>query len=181
MKHENKSILVGQLGAAVGLNGEIRLVSHTADRFAIAGYKSLAFEDGSRVPILSLREQGKLLIARLKNVADRDAAEKLVNRALYIDRSELPETVGPDEFYLADLVGLEVRDLAGDKFGKVAAMLDFGGGNIVEIKPATGPSIMVPFTMAAVPEVNIAQGYLVFVPLPEVLDRDSEPQAESGV
>jgi 16S rRNA processing protein RimM len=166
------TILVGKFGAAVGLKGEVRLQSFTAEPEAIADYRSLALDDGTAVRILSLRPQGNVLVARIDGVKDRDAAEKLTGRELFIGRDELPEPEDEDEFYLADLVGLEVRDASGAKTGVVAAVHNFGAGDILEIRPASGPAFMAPFTRAAVPEVRISEGYLVFVPPAEVSERE---------
>ncbi|MCU0791039.1 MAG: ribosome maturation factor RimM [Nitratireductor sp.] len=168
------SILVGKFGAAVGLKGEVRLQSFTAEPEAIAGYRTLALDDGSRVRIASLRPQGNVLVARIEGVNDRNAAERLTGRELFIDRAELPETEDEDEFYLADLVGLEVRDVSGAKTGVVAAVHNFGAGDILEIRPVSGPVFMAPFTKAAVPDVKIAEGHLVFVPPAETSEREGE-------
>lgn len=172
MNQSRKPILAGQFGAAVGLKGEVRLQSFTADPQAIADYGSLAFADGTPIGILSLRPQGKVLVARIKGVTTREAAEKLTGRELFIDRNEFPQTQDEDEFYLADLVGLDVRNGTGEKTGTVFAVHDFGAGDILEIKPLAGPAFMTPFTRLAVPEVNIEGGYLVYVPLPETSERD---------
>lgn len=165
-------ILAGKFGAAVGLKGEVRLQSFTADPLAIAGYASLAMADGVKVKIAALRPQGKVLVAQVKGVTSREAAEKLTGRELFIDRAELPQTDDEDEFYLADLAGLEVRDAAGKVTGKVIGVHDFGAGDILEIRPLTGASFMAPFTKAAFPVVDVGEGYLVFVPPPEVSERE---------
>ncbi len=170
-------ILAGQFGAAVGLKGEVRLQSYTGDPEAIADYSSLAFADGTAVEIVSLRPQGKIQVARIKGVSTREAAEKLTGRELFIDRNELPQTEDEDEFYLADLVGLEVRNVAGEKTGTVLAVHDFGAGDILEIKPVAAPAFMTPFTRLAVPQVDIEAGFLVHEPLPETSERDGGEQS----
>jgi 16S rRNA processing protein RimM len=172
MSQKSTKILAGKFGAAVGLRGEVRLQSFTADPMAIAGYASLALEDGVKVKLSALRPQGKVLVAQVKGVTSREAAEKLTGRELFIDRAELPETEDEDEFYLADLAGLEVRDEAGKVTGSVLAVHDFGAGDILEIRPVAGASFMAPFTKAAFPLVDVGAGYLVFVPPREVSERE---------
>ncbi len=172
MSRKSTKILAGKFGAAVGLRGEVRLQSFTADPMAIAGYASLALEDGVKVTIAALRPQGKVLVAQVKGVTSREAAEKLTGRELFFDRAELPETEDEDEFYLADLAGLEVRDETGKVTGTVIAAHDFGAGDILEIRPVAGASFMAPFTKAAFPVVDVGAGYLVFVPPPEVSERE---------
>jgi 16S rRNA processing protein RimM len=173
MMKQDRRILVGQFGAAVGIRGELRLKSFTQDPLAIARYRSLSLEDGSTVSLLSPREQGKHLVTSVKGVSDRSAAEALNGRDLFIDRSELPETGSEDEFYFSDLVGLEVRALGGNAVGQVVAVHDFGAGNILEMRFGNGTSALAAFTKAAFPEVHPKSGYLVFIPPAETSDREA--------
>lgn len=153
-------ILVGQFGAAHGVRGEIRLKSFTEAPEQIADYKTLRLKSGVAVKLVSLRPQGSMLVARVESVDDRTAAEALTGAELFVDRAELAEPE-EDEFYQADLVGLEVRDPEGAKIGVVTAVQDFGAGDIIEIRPEKGAGFMVAFTRDNFPEVNVAGGYLV--------------------
>lgn len=163
MSDKQKRILVGKFGAPHGVRGEVRLKSFTDDPLAIGDYGSLSTGDGSPVEIVSLRPQKAMLVARLKGCDSREAAEKLNGLELFIDRAELPETEDEDEFYLADLIGLEVRDASGEAIGKVMAVENFGAGDIMEIKPVSGAVFMVAFTRATVPQIDTQAGYLVLV------------------
>jgi len=169
---QERLILAGQFGAAVGVKGEIRIRSFTSSPLAIANYSSLRLDDGTPVKILALRDQGKALVARVDGIGDRTAAEKLTGRELFILRDELPEPENADEFYIADLVGMEVRDPAGIRTGKIIAVHDFGAGDILEIKPISGAAFMASFTKAAFPVVDLSCGYLTFVPPAEISDRE---------
>ena len=105
-------------------------------------------------------------MARLRGVCDRDAAERLAGLKLFVPRERLPppET---DEFYHADLIGLRAVTAAGKEIGTVLAMYDFGAGPIVELRlAASGASIMLPFTEACVPEIDLAGGNIV-IELPQ--------------
>ncbi|HHN67782.1 MAG TPA: 16S rRNA processing protein RimM, partial [Thermopetrobacter sp.] len=105
------------------------------------------------------------LIATLKGVDDRNAAEALKGRQLKLPRAKLPETAADDEFYIADLIGLTVEDTEGRPVGRVAAVHDFGAGDLLEIRPAGGgATFYLPFTRASVPEVDIAGRRLVVTP-----------------
>ncbi|MBY0610628.1 MAG: ribosome maturation factor RimM [Beijerinckiaceae bacterium] len=155
-------ILLGQFGAAHGLKGEVRLKTYTGDPFAIGDYGPLTTDDGRSFEITHLRDAKEVLIARVKGVADRTAAEKLTNLKLYVDRSVLGDVEDEDEFFHADLVGLIVETEAGERLGSVAAIYNFGAGDVVEIKPvAGGKLVLLPFTKAAVPVVDIKGGRLV--------------------
>jgi 16S rRNA processing protein RimM len=160
-------ICVAQIGAAHGLRGEVRLRSFTEDPMAVTAYGPLESEDGSRrFKIEALRPAKDHFVARLAGIADRDAAEKLVNLKLYVSRDCLPPIEDDETFYHADLVGLAAVTRDGTPLGRVTAILNFGAGDLVEIKPeGGGEPLMVPFTDAAVPEINIAAGRMVVVPL----------------
>ena len=166
-------LLVGIFGAPHGVRGELRLKSYTADPASIAGY---ALTDAAGRRTFGLVEarlaKDDMLVVRLAGVDDRDAAAALTNTKVYVDRAALPPP-DPDEFYHADLVGLRVETTAGAVLGRVAAVLDFGAGDILEIEPADGGRpVMLPFTLAAVPVVDIAGGRLVAEPPVEVLGED---------
>jgi 16S rRNA processing protein RimM len=167
------TILAARIGAPHGVRGEVRLISFTADPLAVADYESLAFADGRPARIAALREQGKALVARFEGVNDRDAAQRLTNAELFIDRDELPEPE-EDEFYIADLVGLAAFDPQGNEAGTVIAVQDFGAGDILEIRPPQGATFMVAFTRENVPLVEIGKGRLTLVRPPETTAGEEE-------
>jgi 16S rRNA processing protein RimM len=158
-------ICVAQIGAAHGIRGEVRLRSFTEDPMAFASYGPLESEDGAqRFTIESLRPAKDRFVARLKGIGDRDAAERLTGLKLYVARDRLPPTEDEETFYHADLVGLEAVTPEGALLGKVTAILNFGAGDIVEIGRDSGQALLVPFTDAAVPQVDIARGRMTVVP-----------------
>ena len=164
-------ICVARIGAAHGLRGEVRLNPFTADPMAVTQYGILSDADGARsYEIESCRPGKGVLIARFKGIADRTAAERLCNVDLYVPRDRLPAPA-PGEYYYADLVGLSAVGHDGAQIGTVVAIHDFGAGDLLEIAPASGgPTLLLPFTDAVVPTIDIASGRLVVVP-PE-----SEPE-----
>jgi 16S rRNA processing protein RimM len=158
-------ICVAQIGAAHGIRGEVRLRSFTEDPMAVASYGPLESEDGTqRFTIESLRPARDHFVARLKGVGDRDAAERLTGLKLYVARDRLPPIEDDETFYHADLVGLEAVTPDGAALGTVTAILNFGAGDIVEIGRSGGQALLVPFTEAAVPQVDIARGRMTVVP-----------------
>ncbi|QPC86036.1 ribosome maturation factor RimM [Mesorhizobium sp. NBSH29] len=148
------------IGAAHGIKGELRVKAFTADPLALGDYGPLYTRDGRAFEIAAIRPQKDVVVVRFKNVSDRNLAETLTGTELFIDRSSLPEAEDEEEFYHADLVGLEVRDDLGGIIGKVQSVQNFGGGDILEVAVARGPTLMIPFTRAAIPEVAINAGYL---------------------
>jgi 16S rRNA processing protein RimM len=158
-------VLIGEIGRPQGLKGELRLRSYAGEPEAIAGYGPLADEAATRsFEIESVRADAKSLVVRIKGVASREAAEALTGTKLYVARALLPEA-GEEEWYFADLVGLDALDAAGAKVGTVVAVHNFGAGDLIEVAPAQGSdTLLIPFTNAAVPEVDVEGGWLKIVP-----------------
>ena len=158
-------VLVAEIGAAHGIRGEVRLRSFTQDPFAVKDYGPLESEDGAqRFAIESLRPAKDCLVARIAGVTDRTAAEGLRNTRLYVGRDRLPAPAD-DEFYHADLIGLVALAADGSELGKVVAVHNFGAGDLIELQPAAGgAAVMLPFTAATVPLVDIAGRRIVVDP-----------------
>lgn len=167
-----RPILMGVVGRPHGVRGLLHVHSYTADPADLARYAPLTDEQG-RAWSLAWRGEGiaELRDASGRPVADRDAAERLVNLRLHVDRARLPAT-DSGEFYLADLVGLEARDAAGQHVGQVASVHDYGAGTSLEVACAARNPLLVPFTQEAVPHVDVEAGYLTIVPPDEVEMRE---------
>src|SRR5882672_11975292 len=109
-------VLIAQIGAAHGVRGEVRLKAFTEDPLSVARYGALESEDGRRFEIEAVRPAKDVLVARLKGVGDRNAAEALKSLRLYVARAKLPKPAD-GEFYHADLVGLAAMTASGEAFG----------------------------------------------------------------
>jgi 16S rRNA processing protein RimM len=160
-------ILLGVIGRPHGVRGQVRVTSYADD---VTAYGALS-DDQGRSFVLRMRGEGVAEIAEVVDgvevkVADRTAAEKLVNTRLYVERAQLPEPEA-DEYYLADLIGLAAIDANGAALGRVCAVHDYGAGASLEIEGAT--PLIVPFTQACVPKVDIAGGQVTVVP-PEAVE-----------
>ncbi|WP_342152544.1 ribosome maturation factor RimM [Methylorubrum sp. SB2] len=162
-------VLLGEFGRPHGLHGEVRLKSYTGDPTAIADYGPLRLPDGRTVELEDARQapggSPDLLIVRVKGVSDRNAVEALNRLTLAVTRDRLGEAAEEDEFFLADLIGLTVEDASGTAIGTVVAVPNYGGGDLLEIRPAAGgPTALLPFTKAFVPTLDIAGGSIVADP-----------------
>lgn len=158
-------ICVAQIGAAHGVRGEVRLRSFTQEPEAFASYGPLESEDGARrFTIEALRPAKDHFVAQLVGVNNRDAAEALTNLRLYVARDKLPPIEEEETFYHADLVGLAAVTRDGAPLGTVTAVLNFGAGDIVEVKRQGAEPLLIPFTEAAVPVIDIAARRMVIVP-----------------
>jgi 16S rRNA processing protein RimM len=146
-------VCLGQIGAAHGVRGEVRLHSFTSEPQAIAGYGPLETEDGRIFEIEAMRPVRDHFVARLSGICDRNAAEQLSKVKLYVPRERLPAPQEPDEFYHADLIGLAAFDPA-DK--------SLGTGDLIEVQADTGGKTeLIPFDEAHVPLVDVAAGRIV--------------------
>lgn len=167
-------ICVAKIGAAHGVRGEVKLWPFTEDPMAVIDYGPLSSKDGARqFEVVRARIAKDHLVAVLKGIATREDAERVNGVELYIARDRLPPTEA-GEYYHADLIGLRAIDEVGAAIGKVLAVHNFGAGDIIEIAPPQGPTLLLPFTDAVVPTVDLAEGHVVIV-LPQEIDGD-EPQ-----
>jgi 16S rRNA processing protein RimM len=170
-------VCLGVVGAPHGVRGAVRIKSFTEIPEAIANYGALEDEAGERRFTLRVVGSAKgegMVIAMLSSIADRDRAEALRGLRLYAPRAALPATA-EDEFYHADLVGLAAQLEDGSALGKITALHDFGAGDVIEIARDEGQPVLVPFTRAAVPVVDIAGGRVVIDP-PDGLFDAPRPQ-----
>lgn len=170
MDGRESRVCVGVVTGAHGVRGAVRLKSFTAEPGDITRYGPLEDESGARCFRLRLTGSAKgVVIAKLAGIDDRDAAEALRGLRLYLPRAALPPP-GEDEYYHADLIGLEATLTDGTPLGPVRAVHDFGAGDTLEIAREAGPPLVVPFTRAVVPVVDIAAGRLVVDPPPGLID-----------
>ena len=157
-------IVVGNLAGAFGVRGEVRLKSFCAEPADIAGYVPLYGPDGRVFPSIEIMGQTQgALIARVEGISTKEDADALKGVPLLVDRARLP-TLPPDEFYHADLIGLPVHDAGSARIGTVRAVLNHGAGDILEIAGPKGQTVLLPFTQAVVPLVDIAAGRIVADP-----------------
>jgi 16S rRNA processing protein RimM len=171
-------IQMAVIGAAHGIKGELRVKSFTGDPLAIADYSPLYSEDGRAFAIVDIRMQKDMAVVRFKGVTDRNAAEALTGTALFVDRDMLPDELEDEEFYHADLVGLAAVDTEGAPIGKVIAVQNFGGGDILEIARGGRTTVLVPFTKAAVPVVDMAARSLTVDPVAAgLIETDDDAEA----
>jgi 16S rRNA processing protein RimM len=175
----DRRILLGVVGRPHGVRGLLHVHSYTADPASLAEYAPLLDDRGGRWT-LAWRGDGvaQLTDAQGRTVADRTAAEKLTNTRLYVERDRLPPP-DEEEFYLSDLVGLAAIDRGGAELGRVLTVHDYGAGTSIEIARA-GQPLLVPFTRACVPEIDVAAGRLVVV-LPDEVVVPAEAMADAEV
>ena len=155
-------VCLAAIAGAHGVRGLIKLKAFTADPADVFAYGPLSDEAGRRLEI-TLKGSGKGgLLAEIAGVRDREAAQALRGTRLFVPRDALPAPA-EDEFYHADLIGLAAETEDGRPLGRVTAVFDFGAGDLLEIEAESGATVTLPFTKAAVPEIDLAGGRLVVV------------------
>lgn len=158
---QQQRILVGVVGAPHGIKGEVRVKSFTSTPSAIGSYGPLATDNGRPLTTLGVRPvKDDMVVARFEGVSTREAAAALTNTRLYVDRAVLPAT-DEEEFYHADLIGLRAETTDGAGLGRVVAIENFGAGDLLEIAPDEGETILVAFTKAFVPTIDLAGGRVI--------------------
>lgn len=164
-------VCLGEIAGAHGIKGVVRVRSFTAEPADIAAYGTLTDASGEQEFELKMTGMSKShFLAEIPGIGDRDAAAALKGTRLYAPRSFLPAP-GAGEYYYGDLVGLVADLAAGTRLGTVTAVEDFGAGVMIEVAREGGrDSVLVPFTNAFVPEVDVAGGRLVIDPPPGLLE-----------
>jgi 16S rRNA processing protein RimM len=171
-------VCIARIGAAHGVRGAVKLWAFTQDPFAVTRYGPLSTKDGARsFEVAHAREAKGFLVATLKGVTTRNEAERLNGIELYVARDKLPATED-DEYYHADLIGLAAVTTGGDPLGKVIAIHNFGAGDIIEIAPPAGATMLLPFSNAVVPTVDLAGGH-VLIKLPKEIEGDDPTAADN--
>ena len=162
-------VCVARIGAAHGVRGAVRLWTFTEDPLAVKDYGPLMTKDGTRqFEVTHAREAKDHLVVTLKGVASRDDAERLNGLELYVPRDRLPDT-DDGEYYHTDLIGLAAVTTTEQPLGRVIAIHNFGAGDIIEIAPPQGATMLLPFTNAVVPTVDLEGGRVV-IDLPKEID-----------
>ena len=175
-----ENICIARIGAAHGTRGAVKLFTFTEDPFAVKRYGPLSTKDGTRrFKLTHAREAKGHLVAEFAGVTSRNEAERLNGLELYVPREALPATES-DEYYHADLIGLLAVTTTEAPLGHVVAIHNFGAGDIVEIAPPDGgPTMLLPFSNAVVPTVDLAGGRVVIDP-PGEEEAEAPPQRHEG-
>ncbi|RMF41304.1 MAG: ribosome maturation factor RimM [Alphaproteobacteria bacterium] len=164
MQARPELVCVGAIAGAFGVRGEVRVKSFCAEPAAIGDYGPLLTEDGRQFTLTVLRPVSGGLACRLSGVRSREEAQALKGTRLHVRREALPP-LPEDEFYHADLIGLAVFDPGGRQIGRLRAVADHGAGDVLEIeRPGRNAPLMLPFTRAFVPLVDLEAGRIVVDP-----------------
>jgi 16S rRNA processing protein RimM len=164
---DNRLIVVGVLKGAHGVRGDVRVRSFTADPDAVFDFGPLLDESGKVILTPKSARPGKdHFIVRPKEQKQKEEWDAMRGTLLHVPRASLPDA-DEDEFYIEDLVGLDVYTGGSERAGRVRAVQDFGAGDLLEIDLAGGGSIFVPFTLADVPVVDLAARRVVVATLEE--------------
>ncbi len=178
-----RPILLGIVGRPHGVRGHVRVHSYAATPEDLTAYGPLHDGAGRSFTLrwvgTGLAELSEIREGRAITLATRDEAARLTNTRLFIDRTALPAPA-PDEFYLADLIGLTARTPDGVSIGQVRSVHDYGAGAFLEIEGNEAGPVLIPFTQAAVPQIDPAGGYVIVDPPLELIDETIDPDQASA-
>ena len=175
-----EKVCLGTVVGVHGVQGAVRIKSFTAAPADVAAYGAVSDESGARrFEVKVLGQARGAVLARLSGIADRDAAEALRGLRLYVGRAALPATK-EDEYYHADLIGLPVETKEGAALGRVRAVHNFGAGDILELRGDDGRELLLPFSDAVVPEIDLAAGRIVAAPPASLLEDRAQAEIKSG-
>ena len=171
-------LMVGVIAGAHGIRGLVKIKPFTQSPQSLGDYT--VFDANNTVYNLNVKGENKgNILAQIEGVNDRTQAETLRGIELFINRNDMPELDSDDEFYHADLIGLDVRlDTDNSPYGKIRAIYDFGSGDVLDIARPDGTSEMHPFTLDVCPTVNVSEGFVTLAPLPTT---DGDTQTRQGI
>lgn len=173
-------VCIGVVTGAHGVRGQVRIRSFTSDPMDLTAYGQVTDAAGTRLFVISVISAVKdSLLAHIDGIQDRDQAQALRGTELYVARDALPAPE-EEEYYHADLIGLIVENSDGEQLGRVAAVHNFGAGDVLEIAPPQGASELVLFTKEAFPEVDLTQGRLVLCRPATVVAQKGNPEDPEG-
>ncbi|MGB7431783.1 MAG: ribosome maturation factor RimM [Ahrensia sp.] len=175
---ENKlqsPVLMGVIGAPHGVKGQVRVKSYTGDPLALGDYGPLFDAAGKAYQVADIRSAKNVVVVTFEGVSGRSAAEALNGVELFIERDQLPDdTLDEDEFYIEDLVGMDVLDGSGKQIGTVMTVQNFGAGDMIEVSPMmangsfSAKTVFYPFTKLVVPKIDFDAYALTLIAPTEV-------------
>ncbi len=173
-------VLLAKIGAPHGVRGQVRVTSYTQDVTAFGNYGPLISKDGRKFSVANARAAKNIVVVTFKGITSREEAEKIRGLELFIERNSLPDTDDDDDFYINDLVGMQVKEPTGEAVGKIAAIQNFGAGDLLEIIPLAnteklpGGSWFIAFTRQNVPEIDLENRRVTIVRPEEISERDQQ-------
>lgn len=159
MPEPQSLVVVGRIGGAYGVTGQVRVTSVTDPRDNIERYRPWFIGSEQRfreVEVLELRTHGHGHVARLAGVTDRNMAQALAGQEVAVPRSVLPELDGSDEFYWQDLIGMEVEDSTGVTLGRVERLFETAAHDVLVVRDDVRETL-IPFTAPFVVDVDLVQ------------------------
>lgn len=166
MASSASKVCLGVIVSSHGVRGLVRVKPFTEEPMNVGAYGPVETQDGKKRFALQAMSVAKgLVLCRLEGVNDRDVADALRGTELYVPRERLPEPEADDDFYQADLIGLNAVDARGRLYGRVLGFQNFGAGDLIEFDPVEGgQSVLMPFTADNVPAVDMEAKLLIIDP-----------------
>lgn len=158
----NELILVGKIVAAHGIKGQIKILSYTDPIDNIFRYKPITDESGQEIKIKSYSLHQNIFICTLDSISDRNQAETLTGKKLFCKITNLPNIQEDDLFYIHELVNMKILDQNLKELGYISGVMNFGGGDLIEIKDKDNNSELYPFNKEIFTEINKKDNFIIF-------------------
>lgn len=168
VKHMENRIKIGKVTGAQGLKGEVRVYSYAENNDRFEKLDKVWLGDEEHI-IENVRFHKNLVILKLDGITDRNAAEKVRNREVFMGEDEL-EQLPEGEYYVKDLIGLEAVDTEGSTIGKVTDILQNTPQDVYEIEKKDGKKALIPAVPDFLKKIDIEKGVIVFDPAEGLLD-----------
>ena len=173
-------VLLAKIGAPHGVQGQLRVASFTDDSLALGDYGPLFSKDGRKFTVKKARPAKNVVVVTFKEITSRQMAEQCHGLELYVERSNLSQPDGEDDFYLTDLIGMGAVDPSGQSLGRIFAIENFGAGDLLEITAAEnsgkspGNSWYIAFTRQNVPDIDLENRRITIVRPAEISEGDED-------
>lgn len=156
-----------------GVSGRMKVKSFTDPLHDFATYKNLTDAKGNAITLRITGNTAGGAIVEIEGITRREQAELLRGQKIGIARAAMPVLEKPNMYYTDDLIGMQVMDMAGEPFGTVRTVVNYGAGDILEITTKAGEHVLYAFTHATFPRVDIAARHMIIDP-PEILEAKPE-------
>ena len=171
MENKLTHFKIGQIVKTQGLKGEVRVYSTTDDIYRFDDLEEfyLGKDLETKWEVERVRYKGNMVIMKIKGVDSVEMAERLKTKNLYVSRENSVD-LDEDEFFIADLIGLDVFTVAWEKEGTLKDVLQYSANDVYVVKGDNDKEYLIPSTLKFVPEINIEEKKMIIDPIKGMLD-----------
>ena len=161
---------IGQIVNTQGLKGEVRVYPDTDDinRFDELEYFYIDKNLNNKYEVERVRYKGNMVIMKIKDIDSIELAEKLKTKNMYIGREQGRE-LDEGEFFVSDLIGLDVFTVDGEKVGVLKDVLQHAINDVYVVSSGE-KEYLIPSIEKFVPTIDLDQNKMIIDPIKGMLD-----------